>query len=197
LGLAGLAHLWQSQRQRALLTLVSVLLYTAFAAGYDTTDSYVYLIPAFLFFALWMGVGAAAGLAALRARRAAWAALAGAAGLAAILAAAGLNWSALDLSRDRAAAEWGQAALEQAPRGGLLITARDQETFSLWYLQYVAGVRPDVAIVDRDLLHYDWYRTALRGRYPRLAIAGESVAALVASNPGQPAVYLAEEAVTP
>jgi len=56
---------------------------------------------------------------------------------------------------------FGQAILEQAPSGAILLTAQDAHTFTLWYFHYACGQRPDVTVVDRDLLGMTWYRTAI------------------------------------
>jgi hypothetical protein len=42
--------------------------YSAFAIGYNTADSYAYLLPAYTIFAIWIGLGVQVGLAAIHRR---------------------------------------------------------------------------------------------------------------------------------
>ncbi|MEP6765977.1 MAG: DUF2723 domain-containing protein [Gemmatimonadaceae bacterium] len=51
--------------------------------------------------------------------------------------------------------------LESVPTGGLLISAGDNDTYPLWYLQQVEHIRDDVTIVTVPLLGADWYRESL------------------------------------
>jgi hypothetical protein len=60
--------------------------------------------------------------------------------------------------------------LDAMPEDGLVITRRDSRTFSLWYAQYVEGRRPDLAIVNGNMLAYAWYRIHLRELYPGIIV---------------------------
>ena len=115
------------------------------------------------------GWGAFAGYGALafvRARRvSAWLATA-----VVILPLAG-NWAAADRSSgpgSTAPRDVATALLTSAPRNAMLFVAGDNDTYPLWYLQRVEGVRIDVTTVTVPLLPADWYveeiarRTGLR-----------------------------------
>jgi hypothetical protein len=94
-------------------------------------------------------------MAIARARRwPAWSAL-----VVVLLPLAG-NWNAMDRRREPerdAAARVARAILESAPRGAVLFLAGDNDSYPLWYLQQVEGVRRDVSPVTLPLLSAEWY----------------------------------------
>jgi hypothetical protein len=51
--------------------------------------------------------------------------------------------------------------LDAVPPGGVLVTAGDNDSFPLWYLQQVEEYRTDVAVVTVPLLGATWYRAQL------------------------------------
>jgi len=101
------------------------------------------LIPAFLIFAVWIALGAEVALRAA-ARLHSYAPAAALAALAALLA-----WRAataapqVDASADRRAIDFAERALAAAPRGAIVVTESDLDTFPLWYKHYaLSAPRP-------------------------------------------------------
>ena len=72
----------------------------------------------------------------------------------------------MDVSGDRSTAVYARQTLAAAPSDGILVTDRDEQTFPLWYVQIVEGLRPDVAVVDRRLLEAAWYRFQIERQHP-------------------------------
>ena len=173
-------QLFKLQRGLALAMLAMFAGWSVFAIGYNTTDSYVYLIPAFVLVAVWLGMGLAKMLG-----RARWhLALQLGVVLALPLAELLLGWPAADVRMDRTAVTFGQTILEQAPPNAVLLTGQDRHTFTLWYFHYACGQRPDVTVVDRDLLAMPWYRTTIAREtgLSDLVAASDPLAILTASE---------------
>jgi hypothetical protein len=82
-----------------------------------------------------------------------------------------LNWSPIhqarrtDQRRDEAASI---ALLRSLPRRAVLLAVGDNDTYPLWYLQQVLGMRRDVTVVTVPLLPPSWYRAELLRRYDLL-----------------------------
>lgn len=187
-------------RQRVLWgTLVVYLAFSIYAILYDTADSYVYLIPAFVVAALWLAEGMRVALDALHTRfmlDKAWTAvLAAALALAMLLPGVLANYRANDLSGDGSVAEWVSSVLDGLPEHSILITSQDRHTFALSYVQWVEGRRQDLIVIDGELWTYPWYSHALARRYPALVVQHEphSIEQLVRSNLATHRVYLASE----
>lgn len=134
-----------------------------FSVLWGSVDAFLYLVPALVLFAAWSGKGLGALLLQLQRKLGGhWARALPvfAFVLPGFLLFSG--WKAADLHRDCAAREFAQRVFAEAPRGAVLITRTDRHTFALWGFQYgLDAGRPDVTVVDEDLLAFSWYREGL------------------------------------
>lgn len=92
----------------------------------------------------------------------------------AALAAAGLVFHGNAYGANRrwlfAAEDYASDVLRSAPPGAVVVARKDVQLFSLWYLQAVKGLRPDVEVVAQGLSGSPWYQ-ASKARYsPRLSL---------------------------
>ncbi len=67
------------------------------------------------------------------------------------------NWDDHDRSARYSAHDFAYDYLQSCKPNALLFTFGDNDTFPLWYIQEVEGVRTDVRIVNMSLLSTDWY----------------------------------------
>ena len=68
-----------------------------------------------------------------------------------------LNWSWASRSGDYAARDWAYNLLMSVEPYSVLFTNGDNDTFPLWYVQEVEGIRRDVTVVVGQYLHTSWY----------------------------------------
>jgi len=157
--------------------------YLNFKYGYSLSDPFndfslhevrerdYFFIASFSVWGLWAGVGIAAVWQAL-ARRVARVAGGGREFRPALVQASpilalgliplALNFSWANRSYDFAARDWAYNLLMSVEPYGLLFTNGDNDTFPLWYLQEVEGIRRDVSVVVTSYLNTAWYAKQIR-----------------------------------
>jgi hypothetical protein len=191
IGLVGLivffrpSHLYRN-------TLWIVAAFSVFSIIYATRDSFLYLIPVFLCFAIWIGMGLAGLMDVFSQRFHKGGIAVGLAFILSLFILAGNNWSQVDASHDLRAEQFGRDVLNQAPAHAIVFAKGDRAVFTLWYFHFALKNRPDLAIVAMDLLHFDWYQQTLQTYYPDLSVPGPFPFAttVVAANPGRPVCYV-------
>lgn len=175
-----------------IASIWNALIFSLFAINYNTADWYVYLIPASLSFAIWVGFGVSGLMNVVRrtSRRLGWAL--GAGTLLSLFIFAGIRWPHVDASRDLRADYFGEQIMAQAPANALVFVQGDSAIFSLWYFHYALHERPDIVVVAADLLSFDWYQDVIRSTYPRLILPGQFPWPIVleVTNPERPACFV-------
>jgi len=73
-----------------------------------------------------------------------------------------LNWGWASRAGDYSARDWAWNMLQSVEPYGILFTNGDNDTFPLWYLQEVEGVRQDVTVIVGQYLYTQWYPRQLR-----------------------------------
>jgi hypothetical protein len=191
IGLIGLVVFYKSSRLYRN-TIWIVFVFFTFAIVYATHDSFMYLIPAFLCFAIWIGLGLG-GLMNISAQRFRQIGVAG--GLFFILylfMLARNHWYQVDASQDLRAERFGEQVLAQAPVNAIVFAKGDKAIFTIWYFHYALHNRSDLVIVATDLLPFDWYQKTLHDNYPTLELPGPFPFAerMTALNPERPVCFI-------
>jgi hypothetical protein len=72
------------------------------------------------------------------------------------------NWKYASREGDYAARDFAYNVLQSVEPYGVLITNGDNDTFPLWYLQEVEGIRRDVTVIVMSYFNTPWYVKQLR-----------------------------------
>ncbi len=151
---------------------VGLIYYLNFRYGYTIPDPQnnfdlhevrerdYFFVASFSVFGLWAGMGLVAIWQTLTERLGGLAR--GAPVLMLALLPLGLNWTWASRAGNYAARDWAYNLLMSVEPYGVLFTNGDNDTFPLWYLQEVEGIRRDVTVIVTSYLNTGWYAKQLR-----------------------------------
>ena len=173
LGLFGLLYHFRVDARRAmavmalfLLAGVGLVFYLDEVPRTPRERDYIY-VASYFAFSLWIGLGAAGLMELLTERfrsKIAWA-------LGGLLFLAVPGWMLVqnyddhDRSGRYVARDFAYNMLMSLDDDAILFTEGDNDTYPLWYLQDVEGVRRDVRVVNLSLLNAPWYPRQLRDQW--------------------------------
>ena len=153
-----------------VMTSLALVVYLNFTTHEEPERDY-FFVTSFEVFAIWIGMGLAFGLGALARRLPALSRPPGLATASALVVAFSLLplghfWFTHDRRGFFMARDYAANTLTTLEPNAILFTHGDNDTFPLWYLQQVEGVRTDVRVVNLYLANADWYLRELRDEPP-------------------------------
>ncbi|MBC2843520.1 glycosyltransferase family 117 protein [Winogradskyella flava] len=166
LGLVGFFFLLYSDAKRFwvllvffLLTGIAIQFYTN-VRPFEPRERDYSVVGSFYVFAIWIGFGVYAIYDLLKSNIKSKL-LAPAVTLACLVVVPGIlaanNWDDHDRSGKYTANAMARKYLESCAPNAILFTIGDNDSFPLWYLQEIEGVRTDVRVVNTSLFQTDWY----------------------------------------
>ncbi len=117
-------------------------------------------VGAYTFFGVWMGIGAAGLIAWMKTPS-----LAGVAAILMLLVPSGIlvkNYHVHDRTGDFVSYDYAYNIMATCEENAILFTNGDNDTYPLWFLQGVEGVRNDIQIVNLSLIKTSWYIKQLK-----------------------------------
>lgn len=184
-GLWGVLRMATDVRLRRVFSALMVAfgMIAVYAIGYNSRDSFIYLTPAFLIFALWVMYGIndlssrefsplpLREIIAPEAERSGGVRVRVDAVLLALLVLLPLynlatNFGKMNLSSDFTAYDYGKNILTTIPADAVIIADGDEHYFALAYYRHVVTPEKKQIIVSGELLQYSWYFDNIRRDLP-------------------------------
>lgn len=149
LTIIGIYRRLQLSKKTTLGLIFCATIITLYAIGYNSIDSFIYLVPVLPLFTALLGNGMD------------WLLDKGIPRFVVLiipLLLMAYNWQTISLHSDHGVAAWIDSTLLQIPEGAVVLTGEDAHTFTLWYGQEVAGLREDIVVVDTRLWEFQPYQ---------------------------------------
>lgn len=164
-----IAHLKRDKRTAAMMfvgfAVASVgLLFYLNISDHEVRSREYFWVPSYVGLAIWMGIGSGAIVRWARKMGTAYRNVMIGALLLFSAMPIVMQFHVMDRSENKVAYYYGWNMINFLEEDAIIITNGDNDTFPLWYLQQVEGIRTDVDIVNLSLIQINWYIEQLKAR---------------------------------
>lgn len=150
------------------LTFFGCLFYSI---NYDINDIYSYFLLAYITLVVWIGFGAVfiytqlAVMLKTNVQRLAF----GVVVVLTSLVALNANYAGNDESKNHFVEEFTMNIFQNAEPNSIIISSQwDFWVSASWYFHFVKNIRPDIVVIDKELLRRSWYFKFLENNYPEV-----------------------------
>ncbi len=162
LAIYGAVRVFQVEKSLAWFLVLLVLGSALYAVNYNVHDVESYFLLTFLALILLAGTG----VMFLAQQRKELATIS----LLLPLIAIALNFTHNNKRNETLVLDYTKAMVEPLEPNALVLSAQwDYFCSSFWYLQRFEGLRPDVVMIEKELLRRTWYVRAVQRKYPEIA----------------------------
>jgi hypothetical protein len=167
LAVAGLLWLFRESRRAWLFTVLLFVGCVAYAINYDIHDIDSYFLLAYCTVGLWVVVGARAVLQ--RSFNSRWKLVIVVVILLMSLTPLVGNYARVDESDNTIVEQYTRDVFDSIAQDGIVLSFQwDYFVSASYYFQLVEDVRPDIVVIDKELLRRSWYYKQLQIHYPWL-----------------------------
>jgi hypothetical protein len=169
LAVIGLPLLWRRDRRLFIGTVLLFVTCVVYSINYDIHDIDSYFLLAYVCVALWAGIGLFQLGSWIMAGNARFAMIRGALLLLPGFLALVLNFGKVNQRDNHLVEDYTMNMFSSLQPGALVLSYQwDYWVSASYYFQLVDGMRPDLIVIDKELLRRSWYLKQLESRYPSL-----------------------------
>lgn len=171
LSIPGIYYLSRFNTRIFYFTFLAFFSCVFYSINYDINDIYSYFLLAYITLAVWIGFGAVfiyshlAEMLKTRAHKAAF----GAVIILLSMLTINTNYTLNDESKNRYVEEFTMNIFKNAEPNSIIISSQwDFWVSASWYFHFVKNIRPDIIVIDKELLRRSWYFKFLENQYPEV-----------------------------
>ncbi len=171
LSIPGIYYLSQINTRLFYFTFLTFFSCVFYSINYDINDIYSYFLLAYITLALWIGFGGVfiytqlAKFLKSKFQKEVF-------GIAIVLlslVALNTNYALNDESKNRYVEEFTMNVFKNAEPNSIIISSQwDFWVSASWYYHFVKNIRPDIVVIDKELLRRSWYFKFLENNYPEV-----------------------------